>query len=690
MKIRSIVIVLILMALPLTLFSAITAIPNATTFTVYDLLEVTINSDFGAKNPYDYGEINVQASFKTPEGRTLMADGFYMREFDYSYDSNNYTEKAGCFKVRYTPSKAGNWKYSIRAVKNGKEVFRSEEKKFTVAKNPARRGFLKVSKNDPLFLEFDNKESFFGIGQNLAWSAQNDLLDYRKWMGKMRDNGANMARIWMAAWGLGIEWDTQMGDYGPRQKRAFMLDEILRLAKADDIYIMLTLISHGEYTSKINPEWDRNPYNSKNEGVLDSPEQFFTNQAARAAFKNRMRYIMARWGFSQNIMAWELFNEVDLTENYNSTAVAEWHSDIFDFIKSRDSYKHLLTTSFSNPNKDPEVWNLSQIDIVQTHMYGMKDEAGQIYEASKNKLDTYARPHIFGEFGVGSDDQWIKDNKDPNGVSIHNAIWAGAFTLSCAAPMPWYWDNYIEPKDIYTVYKPLREFVKNLKWDKESFYDLQSRDVFFKKVPAGSKGGDAVLYPVDAWEKASKTEFMLKPDGTFTNKNGFISFLYGAGHPEMKTNPIISFENEMPIKMVVKVNKISAKNELAISINKQPALSVELNAEDFDTKKYLAEYKIYQSEISREITLEIPPGDNDIMFENEGDDWIHIESIKFENYLSSSVAPVFVSGVQGKSSAYLWLKNKKYSYENQAPEPVAPSYLDIAGLPARQVCDNVL
>jgi hypothetical protein len=667
--------------------AAITAVPNTSSVSVYDKFEITINSDFGAKNPYDYSELNVQATFRSPDDRTLVIDGFYMKDFNYNADSGSYSEKPGCFKVRYTPVKPGKWKYSVRALKGNKEVFHSEEKTLTVLKSPGRRGFLRVSKSDPLFLEFENnKESFFGIGQNLAWTSRNDLKEFTGWMDRISAAKGNMIRVWMAAWGFGIEWDTQIGNYGPRQQRAYMLDKVVEKAGEDGLYIMLTLVSHGEYTSKINPEWDSNPYNIKNDGILDKPEEFFTNPAARKAFKNRLRYIMARWGYSENIMAWELFNEVDLTENYNSSAVADWHSDISDFIKSRDTYRHLLTTSFSNPNKDPEIWNLSQMDIMQTHIYGLRDEASQIYEASKNKLDMYARPHVTAEFGVGASDDWIKENRDPSGITMHNALWAGAFTLSFAAPMPWYWDSYIDPRGLYHVYTPLRAFIKDIKWDKESFYDLQSRDVFYKKTAEDAKGGDVYIYPVDAWEKAQKNEFKLLPDGTLTNKSGFVSYLYGKSHTDMKNDPVISFKNEEPVKMTVKLSGVSDNNELTIRINNQPAISLEVNAKDFDTKKYSDQWKIYQADISREVSVDIPPGDNDVMIENEGSDWIKVESIKFSNFLNADLAPVFVSGIQGKSSAYMWLKNRYYNYQNPEPAPSAPGYLDVAGmLPGRYV-----
>lgn len=655
---------------------------------VYSKVEIPVTYDVKDVNPYNYDKIICQAFVTSPDSRTFILDGFYSVDFDYSYTTNAYTEKGGSFKVRMAPWKVGKWKYFIRVTKDGKEVYKSTLKSFTAVADKTRKGFLRVSKSDPLFLEFDNKDSFFGIGMNMAWPKDRGLVDYREWFTKLKDNGANLTRVWMAPWSLGIEWDTELGNYGPRQKQAFMLDEVLRMASQDGLYVMLTLVPHGEFSSKTNPEWEKNPYSIKNDGLLDKPEDFFVNPAAKKAFKNRLRYILARWGYSDSVMAWELFNEVDLTEKYKAGPVGEWHSEMFDYIKSHDTYRHLLTTSFSNPNKDPEIWNLGQVDIIQTHIYNLRDEALQIYEACKEKIDNYAKPHIVGEYGIETGNEFITNSVDVTGIHMHNAMWSGAFTLSMGAPLQWYWWEYTDKHNLYGLFRPLREFTKDIKWDKESFNDLQDKDVYYKKPPENARGGDVSIFPVDAWEKAQKEEFMIKADGVVVNKNSFNAFLFGTAKPEMRTVPVISIRNENPVRMVIKVNKVSDDNTLRVAINGAQAMEVSVCAKDFETKKYLEEWKIYQADVSKEYALDVPGGDNEISLENTGKDWIKLESIKIENFLSADVAPVFVSGVQGRKSTYIWLKNKKYGYKNPVTDVIPETYMNLSGfIPGRYVIE---
>lgn len=71
-------------------------------------------------------------------------------------------------------------------------------------------GYVRVSKRDPRFLEFDQGQPFFALGQNLAFIGNGQYLDTGRAgqvFEKMADNGANCARVWVCCedWALGIE-----------------------------------------------------------------------------------------------------------------------------------------------------------------------------------------------------------------------------------------------------------------------------------------------------------------------------------------------------------------------------------------------------------------------------------------------------------------------------------------------------
>lgn len=90
---------------------------------------------------------------------------------------------------------------------------------------------------------------------------------------------------------------------------------------------MLSLLNHGAFSTSTNPEWDRNPYNpynSVNGGPRDDPACFADHPDAVKYWNQRMRYIVARWEYSPNIMSWEFWNEVNWTPLASEPILGPW------------------------------------------------------------------------------------------------------------------------------------------------------------------------------------------------------------------------------------------------------------------------------------------------------------------------------------------------------------------------------
>jgi hypothetical protein len=75
---------------------------------------------------------------------------------------------------------------------------------FTVG--PSRsRGYVRVAREDPRFLETDDGRPFFAVGQNVAFIK--DVGETRRILGKLAANGVNYVRVWTCCedWGMAIE-----------------------------------------------------------------------------------------------------------------------------------------------------------------------------------------------------------------------------------------------------------------------------------------------------------------------------------------------------------------------------------------------------------------------------------------------------------------------------------------------------
>ena len=146
----------------------------------------------------------------------------------------------------------------------------------TVAANEQAAGFIRVNPANKLYFAFDNGETFFPVGLNIGWDGDQVLAEYQRWMDRLSAQGGTVMRVWMASWSFGLEWnDTPLGDYTTRLQRAWLLDQVFRMAEQRGIKIILVLLNHGMFSTSANPQWYENPLNAANGGPLNPTRRIY-------------------------------------------------------------------------------------------------------------------------------------------------------------------------------------------------------------------------------------------------------------------------------------------------------------------------------------------------------------------------------------------------------------------------------
>jgi hypothetical protein len=285
-------------------------------------------------------------------------------------------------------------------------------------------------------------ESFVPIGANLPWShGSNRVGFYRSAFKSFAQSNLNWARVWMAHWGgLNMEWlPADMASVPPRGtldlRVAKNWDQLIDAAEANGVYLQVVLQHHGQYSSKVDSNWRTNPWNAENpRGFLATPTDFFTSPEAIKLTRMKYRYIIARWGYSPAVMAWELFNEVHWTdavrETHNEAAVAQWHSQMAAFIRSIDHYGHLVTASMDNL-QSPVV---AAMDYLQPHLYVPNILTG-VRRQSSSTTTTLNRPVFYGE--VGDDHLTLSPQIKATGIDIVPPVWASLTGEGQIPAQPW-------------------------------------------------------------------------------------------------------------------------------------------------------------------------------------------------------------------------------------------------------------
>ncbi len=449
---------------------------------VYSRVELTINTDVVFANPFDPAEADLRVVFSGPDGLELTAPAFWYQAYDPATLAP--LGEPG-WRVRFTPPTPGPWQARAELAR---PALQSAPIAFSVTPDPAARGFVGRDPANPRYFAFTNGAPYVPIGPNIAWAAslETTIPQYEDWLGELSANGGSVARVWMASWSVGIEWqDTGLGDYSARLRQAYLLDEIFRIAEERDIYLMLCLLNHGAFSTSTNPEWDGNPYNLANGGMLAEPGAFVTDPAARELFKRRLRYIAARWGASTHLFAWEWWNEVNWTP-IGDAELFPWIEEMTAHLRRYDPYGHLVSSSYATGG-DSGLWALPEIDFAQQHDYSGGDPV-------RLTRDGYAafgavapdKPLLLAEHGLsagGADDQYGRER-----IHFHNGIWAPIFLGYAGSGMAWWWDSYIDPNGLWSEYKPLADFIAG-----ERLAELAPR-----KAGAGSPWVDAVALQGEA------------------------------------------------------------------------------------------------------------------------------------------------------------------------------------------------
>jgi hypothetical protein len=432
---------------------------SASTVDRFGLLELNLKTDIPFTNPYSAKEIDLKVLFTAPSGKRWVVGAFWYQDFDAQ--TRQPSGKPG-WKARFTPAETGQWTAMAIAPTLNLE---SKPYRFDVVSSK-RAGFVRINPSNSHYLATDDGNFFFPIGVNMAWweEGKDPLAQYRQWLLEFTKNGGNTIRVWMAAWSFGIEWkDSGLGNYDSRMYQAWLLDQLFLLADEYQVKIILVLINHGPLSLTANSEWKDNPYNIAQGGPLESPEQFVTNPEAIATFKQRLSYIINRWGYSPDLLAWEWFNEVDLTP-IPDKALVPWLEEMTAYLRQRDINRHLITNSFSIRSWS-EAWHLSELDIVQIHEYADKlspgerdpaDTAGMQYQLIDQDLPQ--KPILLGEFGYSAKD--YGEDVEKTGIQLHNGIWATTFSGYAGSGMYWWWDTYIAPNNLWFQFKGLADFIR--------------------------------------------------------------------------------------------------------------------------------------------------------------------------------------------------------------------------------------
>jgi hypothetical protein len=525
------------------------------------------------------------------------------------------------------------------------------------------------------------------IGHNMpTYSAR-----VEEYFSKMEANGENYNRFWMYRSALGLEWGQPVGTY--RLAEAWHMDRALVAAARHGIYLMLCFDTHQDFREA----WERNPYNEKQGGQCKEPLDFFTNENARALYKKRLRYIVARWTAYTHVLAWEFMNEMEgwRGTQQNRAAAAGWSAEMSKALRELDPYERPISNSLWTTAGWPELWNLPEMDFVQSHFYANspKDMAQAVGNICAQKRADYPdKLHVFAEYGIMS--RGGTRQNDPTGVHLHNGNWAGLMSGAASVPASWWHESYIDPQGLYSVYRGLANFI------------AAEKDLARNAWKALGNTGEACLAPTvsyiqppsqltyadlrftgsgDNWQKPKETVFTVREDGTVENGDHLPSLLHGHVHEDLRMP--FTFRLDFPIagKFGLHIGRVGDNGLLRFRLDGEETSVVELpTGEGLGVSSiYVDRWKRWETTYNKDVAVDVPAGRHEIQIQNDGRDWITIDYFRLTNYRTNATPNLRVMGMQTSEKALIWVHNREHTWFNvrdKAPiPPIAPTKLTLTG-----------
>lgn len=660
---------------------------------VYERVELTAGVSATFDNPFDPDDVALDAQIDGPDGRRLTVPGFFDVPCRMESGEQERVRPAGPggWRFRFTPSVPGRYRAVVRVRdRSGQATCPPVHFEAVASKRP---GFVRVAKASPLYFQFDDGRSYFPVGENVCWAhTPKPIADYTAWFRGLASAGANWARLWLANNEKGLEWSPQPTPKGGRGHylglgryaidNCWRLDQIVRLAEENGIQLMFCIGTFGEIKSEDDyfgaNLWVSNPYNAANGGPCAKPQDFFTNPTARKLYQRRLRYILARWGYSPNVFAWEFWNEY--------RAPAAWVQEMAAFLKQHDPNRHLVSTTYG----DDAVWKLSDVDFTMTHHYGDRGSVtdfGDLFQRHTLLQRAYGKPFFIAEFGIDWRTSDARYDPEGKGQNLHNGLWAGVMAGGAGTPMLWYWDHYVHVKNLYQVFRPVARFVEGIDWARNRFEPITGL-ALAHETSAPEQFSEMEFTTEGAWGKTAAARHVFHRDGRIDG--GPIAGNLGGPHKRELPHEV-SFQLDMPVagEFSARLGTVSSRARLQIRVDDRLEVDEPLKTGPpgqgpWKASTYYPQWKIWQSDYDRDYSVKLPAGKHVVTIANLDGDWLSLRGGRVSAYRSSRYPFVRALGVRSESQMLVWIQDKKSTWkavlDKIAPQETTGLRLTVPGV----------
>ena len=593
-------------------------------------------------NPFDPDDIRVDAHIRLPDGRTAVVPAFYYQGWEPENGKTQmqlwtrYRRLANQdgWRLRFAPAQAGEHRvHIVMRLRKGKSL-PGPHMAFSVATS-ARPGFIQASARNAMYFEDSGTgEPFVGIGANVAWTRAQDpgdpLPSYEYYFGKAKGK-MNATRVWLCHWAW-LEWtpavkapETNWAGYAGlgyyNQQIAVALDRLFRLADESGLRVMLVTEDNNEhYGGGKNDQWAANPYNRRNGGPCEKPQDVFGSTEARTWYRKRLRYIVARWGAETALWAINSWNDCSTPSETHLAWLREMRDEV-----------HALTKG----------WR----PLVYGSNYAQRANAEMDYAQAGVTLRT-DRPNVTQECHYTDNPQWFRP-------VLQQQLWQG-LAAGKAAVMVWphgtvdragAWDTFQPPMALARTlplltgtWGPMAVEITSAQTEAEPPYQTL--------VEFGAYGD------VPSWgHRATHERFAIDPKQGDQWLTGFCSNLYGKNRETWRRPPTFALRLPGAGALILDAREIGGGTQiLEATVDGTLAKTVTLTK----GRRSLRDDE-------RWIRIPLTKGTHEVRLDNAGDDWLRLRKLYLAWENPSAGRLVQVTGRTNGDVGFAYVRNLTHS-----------------------------
>ena len=650
---------------------------NADPIPCFGKFELQLTLGVEPKNPYDPDDILLRARFISPSGKETEVDGFHIVPYRVAFKRvENLVEHGDAhWRVRFTPTEVGRYRYvlDLRDSSGTRHPPRAGEFECVPS---GSSGFLRVSPTDCCYLQFDSGKPFIGIGVGgHLWGADRPgcVRKYRSWLSDLAAFGGNTISVTFETLGAGTFGLDYMAPLGANydQENAARLDYVLDMAERRGVYLVVNLFQTALFQAK---HWDRSRFNVERGGPCESAAGFFSHPRALDFQKQLLRYLIARWGYSPNVLIWELCNEVNYSEASEKRPedVRKWHRDMAAYLREIDPNRHLVSTSFGSSEacEDPMVWALPEIDSTIIHSYA-NDTVQTLWHRLGIKR-TYGKPCIGGESGIHFPIVDKAYEIDPAGLHFHNSHWASILSGGAGNVLHWWPSRYWDSLDLPRLFRPLADFCGGIDWPREGFERIKL-EASRADVPEAELADVSHATSI-SWQSPPLTEFHLTGGDitSFREKRHIdddpkvslsrlpCGLLFGAAQEAMRRPVKLVFNSPVATAARLVLGAVAREGTtLAVA---GPSSEQEVALTDRDNAD-----NPYADELRAAVDLVLPAGESEWRLTNTGRGWCTIQRVQIAHFRrGDTLNQLMVIGLRGRGTSLLWFYDTHSSWYQQS------------------------